>query len=257
MITRLVAKPVDELRAGFHAVGQGQLDVQIPLRRADEFGALVGDFNQMVVELRDKERLRRAFGLHVGEKVAQQIMARDPALGGTEQVVTLLFLDLRGFSARAAQAEPKMIVNLLNRFLQAMVEIVETEHGGMVNKFLGDGFMAIFGAGSSASTHADDAVAAGCSMLCRLELFNADLVRRNEAPLGIGIGINTGRAIVGSIGSSERMEFTVIGNTVNVASRIEGLNKRLDTSLLLSKATKDHLTRPISLRACHRSTSKA
>jgi adenylate cyclase len=249
LITRLVAKPVDELRTGFHAVGQGRLDVQIPLRRADEFGALVGDFNQMVVELRDKERLRRVFGLHVGEQVAQQILARDPALGGTEQVITLLFLDLREFTARAAQAEPKAVVNFLNRFLQAMVEIVETEHGGMVNKFLGDGFMAIFGAGSSATSHADDAVAAGCSMLRRVELFNADLVRANEAPLGIGIGINTGRAIVGSIGSPQRMEFTVIGNTVNVASRIEGLNKTLGTSLLLSKATKDHFTRPISLRA--------
>ena len=249
LITRLVAKPVDELRAAFHAVGQGQLDIQIPLRRADEFGALVGDFNQMVVELRDKERLRRVFGLHVGEKVAQQILARDPGLGGTDQVVTLLFLDLRGFTARAAQADPKTIVNFLNRFLQAMVEIVETEHGGMVNKFLGDGFMAVFGAGSAATTHADDAAAAGCSMLRRLELFNADLVRANEAPLGIGIGINTGRAIVGSIGSPERMEFTVIGNTVNVASRIEGLNKVLGTSMLLSKATKDHLTRSIRLRA--------
>lgn len=82
-----------------------------------------------------------------------------------------------------------------------------------------------------------------------LERFNADLVRGNEAPLGIGIGINTGRAIVGSIGSPERMEFTVIGNTVKVASRIQGLNKTLGTSLLLSKATKDHLTRRISLRA--------
>jgi adenylate cyclase len=249
LITRLVAKPVDELRAAFHAVGQGQLDVQIPLRRADEFGALVGDFNQMVVELRDKERLHRAFGLHVGEKVAQQILARDPALGGTEQLVTILFLDLRGFTARAAEAGPKVIVNFLNRFLQAMVEIVEVEHGGMVNKFLGDGFMAIFGAGSSATGHADDAVAAGCSMLRRLKLFNADLIRTNDRPLAIGVGINTGRAIVGSIGSPERMEFTVIGNTVNVASRIEALNKRLGTSLLLSKATKDHLTQPVNLRA--------
>ncbi len=249
LITRLVAKPVDELRAAFHAVGEGQLNVQIPLRRADEFGALVADFNHMVIELREKERLRRAFGLHVGEKVAQQILARDPALGGTEQLVTLLFLDLRGFTARVAQAEPKVIVNFLNRFLQVMVEIVEVEHGGMLNKFLGDGFMAVFGAGSTSTSHADDAVAAACSMLRRLETLNADLVRANDAPLEMGIGINTGRAIIGSIGSRERMEFTVIGNTVNVAARIEGLNKTLDTSLLLSKATKDHLTRPINLRA--------
>jgi len=162
---------------------------------------------------------------------------------------SLLLLMFAPHTARAARTDPKTIVNLLNRFLQAMVEIVETEHGGMVNKFLGDGFMAVFGAGSGATTHADDAVAAGCSMLRRLELFNADLVRANEAPLGIGIGINTGHAIVGSIGSSERMEFTVIGNTVNVASRIEGLNKVLSTSLLLSKATKDHLSRSITLRA--------
>lgn len=249
LITRLVAKPVDELRSAFHAVGHGQLHVRIPLRRADEFGALVGDFNQMVVELREKERLRRAFGLHVGEKVAQQILAHDPGLGGTEQVVSVLFLDLRGFTARAAGLEPKMVVNFLNRFLQAMVDIVEVEHGGIVNKFLGDGFMAIFGAGSTAATHADDAVAAGCSMLRRLESFNADLIRADEAALRIGIGINTGGAIVGSIGSAERMEFTVIGNTVNVASRIEALTKTVGTSLLLSKTTKDYLTRAFDLRA--------
>ena len=163
--------------------------------------------------------------------------------------MTVLFLDLRGFTARAARADAKTVVNFLNRFLQVMVEIVETEYGGMVNKFLGDGFMAIFGAGSEATTHADDAIAAGCSMLRRLEVFNADLIRAKEEPLGIGIGINTGPAIVGSIGSSERMEFTVIGNTVNMASRIEGLNKALGTSLLLSKATKERLSRPIRLRA--------
>ncbi|HEY2104076.1 MAG TPA: HAMP domain-containing protein, partial [Chthoniobacterales bacterium] len=103
LITRLVAKPVDELRAAFHAVGEGKLDVQIPLRRADEFGTLVGDFNQMVAELRDKERLRRIFGLHVGEGIAEQILARDPELGGVEQVITVMFLDIRGFTTRAAQ----------------------------------------------------------------------------------------------------------------------------------------------------------
>ncbi len=242
LITHLVAKPVDELRVAFRAVGEGNLDVSLLLRRADEFGALVADFNGMVVELREKEHVRRVFGLHVGEKVAQQILSRDPELGGSEQLITVMFLDIRGFTARVAGAEPKTVINLLNRFLRAMVAIVENDHGGSVNKFLGDGLMAIFGLGAGTVTHADDAVRAARSMLGRLEDLNAELGAAGEPPLQIGIGINTGRAIVGSIGSPERMEFTVIGNTVNIASRIEELNKMAGTSVLLSKGTRDTLT---------------
>jgi adenylate cyclase len=195
----------------------------------------------MVVELRDKERLRRVFGLHVGKQVAEQILARDPKLGGTEQNVTIMFVDLRGFTARASRADPTTTLNILNRFLHAMVHVVENEHGGMVNKFLGDGFMAVFGAGPSANAHAERALGAARAMVQRLETLNAELAATGEAALAIGIGINTGAAIVGSIGSPERMEFTVIGNTVNLASRIEGLNKPLGTTVLLSTATHDAL----------------
>jgi adenylate cyclase len=249
LITRLVAKPVDELRGAFRAVGEGKLDVHLPMRRADEFGALVADFNNMVVELREKEHVRRVFGLHVGEKVAQQILSHDPELGGREQVVTVMFLDIRDFTARAAGTEPKAVINLLNRFFQRMVAIIENEHGGIVNKFLGDGLMATFGLGSPTNDHADDALRAACAMLRGLPDLNAELGATGELPLQIGIGLNTGRVIVGSIGSPERMEFTVIGDTVNIASRIEALNKWAKTSLLLSKATRDALTEPVDLRA--------
>jgi adenylate cyclase len=135
LITRLVAKPVDEFRSAFRALGQGKLDVHLPVRRADEFGALVADFNMMAAELREKEHVRRVFGLHVGEKVAQQILSRDPELGGREQIVTVMFLDIRNFTARAARSEPRAVINLLNRFLQRMVAIIENENGGIVNKF--------------------------------------------------------------------------------------------------------------------------
>jgi adenylate cyclase len=249
LIAHLVARPVDELRDAFRRVGEGKLNIHLPLRRADEFGALVADFNNMVAELRDKERVRRAFGLHVGEQVAQQILSCDPELGGREQTVTVMFLDIRGFTARAADAEPKVVVNLLNRFFQALVPIVETNHRGIVNQILGDGFMAIFGVGRGTISHADDALRAAGSMLRRLKNLNAELRASGELPLQIGIGINTGRAIVGSIGSSERMEFTAIGNTVNLASRIQALNKVAGTNLLLSKTTRDALTGPANLRA--------
>lgn len=249
LIGRSVADPVNQLRAAAAAVTEGQLDVHVTLRRADEFGALISEFNRMVTGLREKERMRRSFGLHVGRKAAEHILAHDPGLGGTEQVVTVMFVDIRSFTARSAALPPDQAVRLLNEFLHVMVEVVEGEHGGMINKFLGDGFMAIFGVGSTAQNHADRALAAGRSMERALERLNLVRAQRGEDPLGIGVGINTGPAIVGSIGSPERMEFTVIGNTVNVASRIEGLNKTLGTTVLLSSATRDALQRPANLQA--------
>ncbi len=241
LIGRSVTQPVDQLRAAAQAVMAGRLDVQVPLRRADEFGSLIAEFNLMVTGLREKEHLRQTFGLHLGHEAAKQILARDPGLGGTEQEITVMFADIRSFTERSARLTPAKAVRLLNEFLRVMVEVVEGEHGGMINKFLGDGFIALFGLDDSNRDHADQALAAGRSMQRKLEELNAERARRGEDAIGMGIGINTGLAIVGSIGSPERMEFTVIGNTVNVASRIEGLSKTVGSSLLISKATRDAL----------------
>ena len=249
LIGRSVAKPLNELRVAAQAVTQGDLSVHVPLRRADEFGALIGQFNHMVIELREKERLRQTFGAHVGRHAAEEILTRDPGLGGTEQEITVMFVDIRSFTARSANLSPTEAVSLLNEFLRVMVDAVEGEHGGMINKFLGDGFMALFGIGNGNGNHADDAFAAACSIQGTLQQLNAARNARGEDPIQIGIGINTGPAIVGSIGSPERMEFTVIGDTVNVASRIETLNKTLGTSLLLSEQTRAAMQQRVELRA--------
>jgi adenylate cyclase len=231
-------KPIDYLRAGAQAVAMGKLDVHVPLVRADEFGTLIGEFNHMVAELREKERLRRAFGLHVGRGAAEQILARDPGLGGVEEGITGMFVDIRSFTAMSAAADPREVVETLNRFFRVMVQIVEEKHDGMVNKFLGDGFLALFGVGRPSIPHADSALAAGRDMLCSLTQLNKDLAFSGERELAIGIGIHTGRAIVGSIGSPERLEYTAIGTTVNFASRIEPLTKLLGTPLLFTESTK-------------------
>jgi adenylate cyclase len=249
LIGRSVAKPLDELRAAAQAVTQGRLDVQVPVRRADEFGALIGEFNHMVTELREKERLRQTFGAHVGRRAAEEILTRDPGLGGSEQVITVMFVDIRSFTARSAHLSPSKAVGLLNEFLRVMVEAVEGKHGGMINKFLGDGFMALFGIGGDDHDHAERALAAAQSIQRTLQRLNAERAARGEDAIHIGIGINTGPAIVGSIGSPERMEFTVIGNTVNVASRIEALNKTLGTSLLVSKETRIAIRTDVQLQA--------
>jgi adenylate cyclase len=247
LISRLVAEPVDQLRAAAQAVAEGRLDVHVPLKRADEFGSLIGEFNRMVAELREKERLRQTFGLHVGRKAAAQILARDPGLHGTEQVITVMFVDIRSFTARAAGQPPERIVTVLNEFLSVMVRAVEEHHNGMINKFLGDGFLALFGVGAAADTHADEAVDTACTILRQLEDLNRQFAARGEEPISVGIGLHTGPAIVGSIGSSERLEFTAIGDTVNLASRIESLTKTVGETVLLSEPTRAalHQARPL------------
>src|SRR6266571_2938422 len=239
MISELVAKPVDQLRAAAQSVARGEFDFHLPSARADEFGLLIGEFNHMLRELKDKEKLRQTFGLHVGKRAAEQILARDPGLSGVEEEITVMFVDIRSWTARASVSAPADVVEVMNDFFRVTVRVVEEEHRGMVNKYLGDGFMAIFGAGDSGSNHAHDAVAAGRNILSAVKKLNDELAAKGRAPIQIGIGIHCGPAIVGSIGSPQRLEFTAIGNTVNIASRVEGLTKATGRPLLVTAAVRD------------------
>ncbi len=236
MLSWLVAKPIDQLRAAADAVSRGELDVDVSVTRADEFGRLLGEFDRMIRQLKDKEKLRQTFGLHVGRRAAEQILARDPGLSGVEEEITVMFVDMRSWTARTRASTPRDVVEVMNDFFRVSVQVIEEEHRGMVNKYLGDGFMAIFGAGDSAWNHARDAVAAGLEILWAVEKLNVDLAKKDHAPIQIGIGIHSGPAIVGSIGSPQRLEFTAIGDTVNIASRVEGLTKTIGKPLLLTAA---------------------
>jgi adenylate cyclase len=241
MLSWLVAKPIDQLRAAADAVSRGKLDIDLTVTRADEFGRLLGEFQNMVSELRDKEKLRQTFGLHVGKRAAEQILARDPGLSGVQEEITVMFVDMRSWTARTSVSTPTDIVEVMNDFFRVSVRVVEEEHRGMVNKYLGDGFMAIFGAGAGAggSNHAGDAVAAGLEILAAVKKLNDDLATKGRAPIQIGIGIHSGPAIVGSIGSPQRLEFTAIGTTVNIASRMQDLTKVVGKPLVVTAAVRD------------------
>lgn len=236
LLGRLVLPPLQALRQAARAVAAGELDTEIKLNRADEFGTLIDEFNRMVQELRDKQRLRETFGLHVGEAAAEQILARNPGLGGQLREISVLFCDIRGFTALSAGRAPQDVVNRLNLFLAKMVDIVELHHGGMINKYLGDGFMALFGAGAMHPDHAQAAVSAA------REILAADIEFK------IGIGIHSGPAIVGNMGSARRLEYTAIGETVNLAARLEALTKTLSVPLVFSAATRARLTQDLTLR---------
>jgi len=239
MMSWLVAKPIDQLRAAADAVSRGKFDVNLGVARADEFGRLLGEFDNMVRELRDKEKLRQTFGLHVGKRAAEQILAHDPGLNGVEEEITVMFVDMRSWTARTSVSAPRDVVEVMNDFFRVTVRVVEENHRGMVNKYLGDGFMAIFGVGDSGFDHASDAVAAGREILSAVKQLNDDLAANGRAPIQIGIGIHSGPAIVGSIGSPQRLEFTAIGNTVNIASRMQGLTKTTGRPLLVTAAVRD------------------
>jgi len=248
MLSRIVLTPVRVLREAAAAVAAGRLDARVDLLRADEFGPLIAQFNTMVEAMRAKQRLRETFGLHVGEAAARQILSADPGLGGARRPITALFCDIRGFTARCDGREAEDVVAELNRFFNEAVRVVESDHGGMINKFLGDGFMALFGAtGEDSTAHALDAVRAAEQLVGAVERLNRDAPA--TAPLAIGIGIHTGPAVVGNIGSDRRLEFTAIGDTVNVASRLEALTKTLGVSIVLSAGTRAALPDDLPLAA--------
>lgn len=238
LIGQWISEPVTHLRKAAVAVHDGDLSTRINLVRADDFGPMISEFNRMVHGLGERQKILETFGRHVGQRAAVQILERDGQLGGTEREVSVMFADIRGFTSFSENRNAEEVVTTLNAFFSEMVDVIES-HGGMVNKFLGDGLMALYGADRDTSSHASDAVESGVEMLNRLRNLNATI----DHSIQIGIGIHSGSAIVGSIGSARRLEYTAIGDTVNVASRIETLTKQLEVALLISEATKQKLAR--------------
>ena len=188
-----------------------------------------------------REQLMGLFSSYVDPAVAETIWQRrtELSLGGEEHVATVMFTDIRGFTALSANQPPALVLSWLNRYVVAMDEVIR-EHGGFLNKFIGDGLMIIFGLplGHGSREDARRALEASLAMLERVERLNDERVSNPHLPhLRIGIGIHTGSLMAGSIGSANRQEYSVIGETVNLASRLESLNKKFGTEILMSEAT--------------------
>ena len=187
------------------------------------------------LQLRERRRLRRAFGAYVSPRILQDILKADPppGLSGVRYRLCVLFADIRGFTARSETIAPEAAIRLLNQYFS---EITESIHGagGTLDKFIGDGVMAFFGAPQPLANPSVPAMRAARDMLARVARLNAELSRQGEAPIAIGIGLHEGDAVVGNMGSSARHNYTAIGDTVNVASRLEGLTKEVGYPLVCS-----------------------
>ncbi|WP_426419129.1 adenylate/guanylate cyclase domain-containing protein [Bradyrhizobium genosp. A] len=183
-----------------------------------------------------RDRVTNLFGQHVSPQVVERLMTEDTSAAGDLRRVAVMFVDFRGFTAGAQSRTPQEVVDRLDGAFAVLVDILD-RHGGIVNKFLGDGFLALFGAPLEASDAAHRAVAAGREMLTAMEHINA----QTSWPLRIGIGIHFGEVVAGNIGSPRRKEYTVIGDTVNFASRLEALNKELGSQFLISATVREAL----------------
>jgi adenylate cyclase len=206
------------------------------MRTGDELEDLANGFNAMVDGLQERDKLRTTMGKYMTAEVMNHVMAGEVELGGKTLEVTILFCDLRDFTTLSEKRTAHEIVEILNEYFTVMVEIVMDE-GGVVDKYIGDNIMAVFGAPVSRPLDAAHAVRAAVRMREALAKLNAK--HPDRPPLRFGIGLHTGEVIAGNIGSARRMEYTVIGDAVNLASRLESKTKELSTDILISDATRD------------------
>ena len=235
LAARAAADPIMSVRRALRRVEGGDLDAEVRVFDATEVGLLQAGFNRMVAGLREREQIREAFGTYVDRDVADHILEEGTALDGEEVEVTTMFLDIRDFTGFAAGRPAAETVARLNELFELVVPIVH-RHEGHVDKFVGDGLLAVFGAPRRHSDHADRAVRAAI-----------EIARRSAEELDqleIGIGLNTGTVLAGNVGGAGRLEFSVIGDAVNVAARVEACTRQTEDPILIAQATKESLGGP-------------
>lgn len=225
LFSRSFIKPIHALMQAAERVRQGNYDEgEVKITSGDEFGKLTRTFNQMVAGVRERERERDIFGRVVSPEVREKLLNGDLKLGGENRNVSVLFSDIRGFSTMSEKMTPSEIVEFLNEYLTEMTEAVQA-WGGYVNNFIGDAIVVIFGAPASQADIEYNAVQAALAMRRKLEVINLKRVQQGLEPVESGIGISTGKVVAGQVGSLERFLYTVIGDAVNVAARLETLTK--------------------------------
>jgi adenylate cyclase len=229
-----IIAPLQGLVAGMREVLRGNLQYRSRIERHDELGFIAKSFNEMVDGLEERELIRDTFGRFVSHDVAEAVLTGRVPLQGERRDVSILFQDIRGFTTLSEQLDPAVLLRLLNQFFTEVVAAVEAE-GGVVKQFLGDGVMALFGAPQPYPDHPERAVRAALGIVQRLKGLNETFAEQGLAPLEIGVGIHSGAVVAGLIGPDNRIEYGVVGDAVNLASRVEALTREMQATILVSR----------------------
>jgi len=234
-LSRSLTSPVRALVTATGRVAKGDYSAEVKVDSHDEMGTLADAFNDMTRGLLLRERYRSVLNKVVSQDVAAELLKGDVELGGENRLVTILFADIRGFTALTEGMEPQRVIGLLNECMECLSREIDAE-GGVVDKFIGDEVMAVFGAPVTQEDHARRAVDAALRMRHGMAQLNEARQSRGERPLGVGVGINSGVAVAGNMGSTNRLNYTVVGDAVNLASRLAGQARAGD--ILISEATR-------------------
>jgi class 3 adenylate cyclase len=235
-VSRSLLRPIGVLSRAMTRVAEGNLEVRAPVTSNDEIGELTGRFNAMIEGLREREQLRETFGRYVDESVAATILRRQGqgARSGETGEATILFSDIAGFTTIAEYLTPAELVGALNDYLETVLAPIR-EHGGVVHTFIGDGLFASFNMPLACESHAVAAVRAALDIQ---QAVGSRTFGDQGVALATRIGLSTGPVIGGDIGAGKRMNFTLLGDTVNLAARLEELNKQYGTRILVSQSTR-------------------
>ncbi len=234
LAARASADPLESVRRALARVQHGEYTMRVPVYDGTQIGQLQLGFNQMVAGLAERERIREMFGTYVDSEVVDYILKEGGTLDGEEVEVTIMFIDVRDFTGFAERTSARDVVVAINRLFGRIVPIIH-DHGGRVDKFVGDGLLAVFGAPRRQSDHADRAFAAAIEIDRRMDSVSS-------VELKVGIGLNSGVVVAGNVGAVGRLDYTVIGDAVNIASRVEAATRETGDTVLVTERTKELLT---------------
>ncbi len=246
LVTRKLVITVRNLVSGTEAIEAGELDTKVAITSRDEIGRLTNSFNHMVGELRLKERIKDTFGKYMDPRIVNKLLDHPSFVepGGERCEMTVMFIDLKGFTSISEKLPPDQLVHMVNAFFGYMTEAI-SKNSGVVDKFMGDAVMAFWGPPfTQRDEHAELACRAAVEALDNLVLFRKDMMQKlssdgDDLEIDLRIGISTGEMIVGTIGSAAARSFTVMGDPVNLGSRLEGANKNYGTRIIISERTRE------------------
>lgn len=243
LLARAVAGQAEVLASAMDRVDAGDVEAQAAIVSDDELGALAGRFNRMVRALAERERMRRTFNRFVPEAVAGALIADEGAIAPQEREASVLYADIEGFTRIAAALAPRDVLRMLNAYFEEVATVIQA-HGGVITQFQGDAVLASFNLPAPLPDHARRAVDAALAMVARI----AAVALAGEFRLGIRVGVTTGTVVGGTVGGGERLGYTLHGDTVNLAARLEQLNKDLGTRVLIDGWTAERLGGAVPLR---------